>query len=253
MDRCPSCHEVLVSPAAACCERCGFNLAQTTGAHVTISQGPRVKAHRARIPVEAGVAQLVDRTGSTGSFRVGVPLAAEQILKEISAKACSVRVSVFSSGDLECGETVITHLDGGTIEESLVALRGIHYEGGGDPAETHLDSMAEVLSLIPPAGPTQRNSLVAFFTDVSKPLRSGRTVQSLAAEFKAREVFPVLVCTPGCPLLEEFLKASGGLMFPISNNPSPTEFAGIAPEVAKSIVASLPTAQRTIAVTPSAA
>lgn len=252
MDRCPSCREPQIGTTAFC-DKCGFNFAQTPGGHTTSSQGPRVKAHRSRIPVEAAVAVLDDRTGSTGAFDVGVPLGAELILKEIAAKACSVRVRVFSCGDLDCGETVITHIDGGSIEESLVALRGIHYGGGGDDAETHLDSLEEVLSLIPPASPTQRNSLVAFLTDLSKPLRSGRTVQSLAAEFKAREVFPVLVCTPGCPLLEEFVKASGGLMFPISNNPSPAEFAGVAPEVAKSIVASLPTAQRTISVTPAAA
>lgn len=241
--RCPSCNELIASRILAC-DKCGYQLIGGTPARL------RVIAQRTLIPVTAHLHYLVDTTGSTAVRSGNITKFTQSSQKIVGSKAAKLLTSVYSCGDLEPGggeapKPTVALAEGVSPAQSEAVLKSLIYEGGGDAEETHLDSIEAVLNWIPPGERAERHSLIAFFTDASKPMRSGMTPQELGARARAQGVFPVLVCQP-CPLLESFREASGGLMYPITRDPSDDEITEVASKVAVSVLASLTAGRKTI-------
>ena len=154
-----------------------------------------------------------------------------------------MRCSVYRCGDQECDEPVVTLLEDGAPSDAIAAVRRMTFGGGGDAPETHLLNFADILNVITPAGPHERNAFVAITTDESKPL-ADRSPAELGAEFRTRGI---LVCVVGqrCALLKEFVEAAEGFYFELSNEPPADELAQVAAKVAASITASLSAARKT--------
>lgn len=212
---------------------------------------PRVTAVAAKIPVRVKLYLAIDGTGSTGPFAEGAARTAEGILAPVEAKAAGVLCSVFRCGDQDWREPVVTLCEDGSPREAIAAVRGIEFAGGEDAEETHLLNFSDILNVIPPAGPCERNAFVAITTATSKPL-AGRSSTDLGQEFAARDI---IVCVVGqqCGLLKDFVQAAGGFYFELSNDPRADELARVAAKVAASITASLSTAQKTTRIQTAAA
>jgi hypothetical protein len=188
--------------------------------------------------VEVGV--TVDRTGSSKAFEVGIPMTFEMIVKQLAAKARSVRCWLASHGDLDCGEPFVVHTDGGSVDQAGEDIKKITYGGGGDPSESHLDAIESLLNKVPwTANPARaRGAILAFTTADSKPTRSGISARDLGAEIKRRGILLYLVSEP-TPTLHDLVQAAQGLEFQISNSPDPVELQKIAAQLAASIVATV--------------
>jgi hypothetical protein len=183
------------------------------------------------------VSFLIDKTGSTGAFANGVPLATKLILDPISAKARQTKVYVHTGGDLDYDEQCVLLCDGVAAEEGIAAVDRITYQGGGDALETHADSVETVLATTPwePDAKTWRNAFVAFLTADSKPARSGVTPAQLGAALKSRGILTYLVAED-YPFARQLAEAAEGLFFPISNNPDPAQMQQIAAGISQSIL-----------------
>jgi hypothetical protein len=197
-------------------------------------------AARPKIQSDVELAATVDRTGSSEPFAVGIPLTYETIVKQVAAKARSVKCWVASHGDLDLSEPFVLHTDGGTPEQAIEDVKKITYGGGGDPPESHLDAVESLLNKVPwTANPARaRGAILAFTTADSKPARSGISARDLGAEIKRRGVLLYLVCE-ATPTLQDLVNSAEGLMFQITNSPDPAELQKIAAQLAASIVATV--------------
>jgi hypothetical protein len=226
-----------IADGTTLCPACGAAVGEAAPAR------PRVTAVAAKVPVRVKLYLGVDGTGSTEPFAEGAARTAEGILSPVEAKAAGVLCSVFRCGDQEWREPVVTLCENLSPRDAIAAVRSIKFEGGGDAEETHLLNFSDILNVIPPAEPCERNAFVAITTASSKPL-AGQSPTDLGQEFRARDI---IVCVVGqqCALLKEFVQAAGGFYFELSNDPRADELARVAAKVAASITASLSTAQKT--------
>lgn len=233
---CPSCQEQ-VEASAAVCSKCGWRFNTNGG-----KPGPSLvqPAARPKIQCEVQLAATVDRTASSKPFEVGIPKTFEMIVKQVAAKARSVKCWVASHGDLDEGQAFVIHTDGGAPEQAIADIKRVPYDGGGDPPEHHLDAVESLLNKVPwTANPAQaRGAILAFTTADSKPARSGLSARDLGAEIKRRGILLYLVCEP-TPTLQDLVNSAEGLMFQITNSPDPAELQRIAAQLAASIVATV--------------
>jgi len=233
---CPSC-QTEVDPVAGVCPTCAWKFNANGG-----KPGPSLvrPATRPKIQCEVEAAATVDRTGSSEPFQVGIPLTFETIVKQLAAKARTVKCWVASHGDLDDGQDFVIHTDGGTPDQAIEDIKKIVYGGGGDPPEHHLDAVESLLNKVPwTANPARaRGAILAFTTADSKPAKSGISARDLGAEIKRRGILLYLVCEP-TPTLHDLVKSAEGLMFQITNSPDPAELQKIAAQLAASIVATV--------------
>lgn len=233
---CPSCQSQ-VDASADVCQTCGWRFNTGAGA-----SGPSLvrPAARPKIQCEVDLATTVDRTGSSERFQTGIPKTYEMIVKQVSAKARSVRCWVASHGDLDEGQDFVIHTDGGAPDQAIQDVKQIVYGGGGDPPEHHLDAVESLLNKVPwTANPGRaRGAILAFLTADTKPAKSGISPSELGAEIKRRGILLYLVCEP-TPSLNDLVNAAQGLMFEIANNPDPAELQKIAGQLGASIVATV--------------
>jgi len=233
---CPSC-QVQVDASADVCPTCGWKFNVGGG-----KPGPSLvrPAARPKIQTEVELAATVDRTGSSKPFEVGIPKTFELIVKQVAAKARSVKCWVASHGDLDEGQAFVIHTDGGAPEQAIEDIKRVTYNGGGDAPEHHLDAVESLLNTVPwTANPARaRGAILAFMTADSKSARSGISARDLGAEIKRRGILLYLVCEP-TPTLQDLVRAAEGLMFQITNSPDPAELQRIAAQLAASIVATV--------------
>lgn len=236
MRYCPTCQKEM-NGATDLCPDCGHRFVGATGNREFSIVKPAVRP-KIQCDVELGV--TVDRTGSSTEFAGGIPATVEIILRQVASKARHVTCYVQSHGDLDELEDFVLHTDGGTCEQAIHDIRGIHYCGGGDPEESHLDALENLLNTIPwTADPARaRGAILGFMTDDTKPARSGNSARAVGAEIKSRGLLLYLVCEP-TPTLHDLVEGASGLMFQISNSPDPADLQQIAGSLAASIVASV--------------
>jgi hypothetical protein len=210
-------------------------------------QTPRVMAIATRIPAHAKTSFAVDGTGSQRAVSDGSLKIVQGINDHLEKKVQQNTCSVFRCGDQDFNEPIVPLLQDGTPDEAEEAVRKIDFAGGEDEAETHLQNFADILEMLPTAGPTERVAFIALTTGPSKPLRSGQTPRELGEAFKQHNI---VVCVAGeeCPLIREFVDAVGadGFFFQISNDPDDNELKRVADRIGASIVASMSTARRTV-------
>lgn len=230
---CPSCQQSVDTASFNNCPVCGWKF------HTGGGNGPSIvkPAVRPKIQAEVDLGIPVDRTGSSKQFQTGIPMSLEMILRQVNAKARSVKCWLGSHGDLDEGQPFILHTDGGTSEQAIEDVKKIVYGGGGDPPEHHLDAIETLLKTVPWTRDPSRahGAIIAFLTADTKPTKSGITAKQLGAEIKKQGVFLYLICEP-TPTLMELADAAEGLMFEITNTPDATELQRIASQVAASIV-----------------
>lgn len=234
--RCPSCGELQSSAQAAACEACGHTFHRTQSRTPTFKPAARPK----KIQVCVDLALTVDRTASSAQFAAGIPMTAELILDQMSAKAREMRVWVQSHGDLDEGQEPLLLTDAGQPAQAVSDLRTIDYSGGGVPEEHHLDAIANLLDVVPwTADPSKaRGAILAFMTAESKPLRSGQSPAELGRSIAERGILLYLVCQSSARL-DELCDAAGGMQFEISNAPDADELQQIASQLAASLVATV--------------
>lgn len=229
---CPSC-QLELDPAVSVCPSCAYRIDGTSNPLTLLPQPP---ARRPKIQVEVDLAVTVDRTGSSKAFATGIPRTFELVVGQLAGKARTVKVWLQSHGDLDEGQEHILHTNGGTPDAAVADIQQIVFDGGGDPPEHHLDAIEALLDQLPwTADPLRaRGAILAFMTADTKPARSGVSAAALGQAIRDNGVLLYLVCEP-TPTLQELVTAAGGLLFPITNNPDPTELQVIAAQVAASI------------------
>jgi hypothetical protein len=230
---CASCGKK-INDGSITCPGCGW---QNSG------KGPKpiVKAvARPKIQVIVQCGMTIDRTGSSGAFRDGIPLTAAGILTPIAAKALDVKVWLQTHGDLDENQQVILLGDGISVEEAINEVKKVEYDGGGGPEETHLDAIETLLDTVPWANNphTTRGAIVGMMTADTKPARSGVSASELGERIKQQGVLFYLVCEP-TPTLQELSDAADGMLFEISNTPDASELQKIAGQISASIVATV--------------
>jgi len=213
---------------------------------VSVPRVPVMPAARTKLPCDVQLCLVIDRTGSSGKFKLGIPESARIIANYVTTKARSTVIWVISYGDYEAGQQEEVHLDGGTPEQAIEAIKKIEYGGGGEIAgpygdpENHLDAVEFALGRVPwTSDPTRsRGCIILFSSSESHKARSGATATQIGEQVKGKGVLLYLISEP-TPLLQELAAAGGGLIFQITNTPDPTELQKIAAPVAASIAASL--------------
>ena len=205
----------------------------------SISQRSIKPAAQMKVQASLNACVLIDRTGSSDQFRIGIPRTVEIIFDQASARAQAVHVTVWTGGDEDYGEQPILHTDRGTVEQALSDVGALRYGGGGDADESHLSSIERVVEATAWSDERRtRNALIAIVNANTKPAKSGRSAREIGKDLKKRNIFLCLVCEP-YPLFDELVEAAGGLQFVISNDPSAEELQKVSSRVAASIVASL--------------
>jgi len=197
-------------------------------------------AQRPKVPSNVDIAFGIDRTDSSNQFANGIPKIVAGILQPVANKAQEVKCWLVSHGDLDEGQDIVMHTDGGPPEQALEDLKLIKFGGGGDPPEHHLDAVEFLLKNIPwTADPTRsRGAIVAIVNADSKPARSGITAAELGRALKKTGILFYLICQP-TPTLKELVDNAEGLIFEISNNPDIEELKQIAAQLAASIVVTI--------------
>ena len=233
---CPSCQQVAMDGSEVC-EKCGWRFNSGGGATARTIVRP---AARPKMPCEVELVLDVDRTGSSNEFKSGIEKAVEIIAKGIAAKARKVTVTVVTHGDEDLDEHPVVHTVAGTPEQAVTDVKSITFAGGGDPEEHHLSGIEYAFTTTPwTQDPRKaRGALVAFLTDDTKPLRSGKSARQLGEEIRSRGVLLYLVCQE-TPTLRELAEGAGGVIFSISNDPSREELTRISSQVAASITATV--------------
>jgi len=188
--------------------------------------------------VQVGI--TLDRTASTMEFADGVTKCLPLILDPLEGKAREVQVWLQTHGDRECGQDEVLLTDAGTTAQAIADAKTIVYEGGGDPAEHHLDAIDTLHGRIPwnPDPAESRRALVAVITADSKPAQSRRSAAEIGKSIHASGVALYVIGQP-TPTLVELVEAASGFFFEISNNPQPTEMQRIADAVGASITSPL--------------
>lgn len=189
-------------------------------------------------PLEVGV--LVDATGSGAAFANGVPLAVRVILTEVEQRVGRLSVFVQTHRDEdydECPRIVCRDAD---AREASKAVASIEYSGGGDAAETHLSAFESSYRCF---GEQSRHAagrrvMLALVNDDTKPARSGRTPEELGLAARQLGLLVYLICEP-TRSLGTFAEAAGGMVVPISNNPSEELMQSIARRIAGSVTHSV--------------
>jgi len=230
--QCPSCQQGFDPANAPACPNCGFQV--TPGPAPAIAQPIR---RAQKVSASVLLAAFIDMTGSTQKFAQGVYKALVGILAGIQARAQQVRVYLHAGGDLDYGEECLLLANGVPPNDALAELQRLHYAGGGDAEETHLDNLEKVLNTTPwEADPCAwRNALVVFLTADTKSARSGVTAEQLGAACKAKDILAHLVAED-FPFAREFVQGSNGLFFPISNDPTADQMQQISAGISQSIV-----------------
>ncbi len=238
MDRCKHCNEVIDKDMDVVCPFCGAEVSDSPTGSI-IPQSVVKPAKRPKIPVTVMLGITVDGTGSSNSFQVGIPLTLKIILEKLEAKAKSVRCYLQIHRDLDYGEEPVLITNNGSPAQALEDLKSVVFTGGGDAEESHLDAVENLLTLPwEPDLSTCRGAILGILNADTKPLRSGKSIQELAQEIKKRNLLFYLVCEP-TPQLQEIVNETGGMMFPISNNPEASELQKIAMQLGASIIASV--------------
>jgi hypothetical protein len=227
---CLSCQQDVDPGLRRRCPVCGFDLARSGRA------GPIVDAcNRVKMQVGVDLGFTIDITGSSAAFQLGIPLSVQIICDQVAKRARDVQVTLQTHKDLECGEPMVLHLDRGTPQQALQAMRVIEFGGGGDLPETHLDAIEHLAKIVPWRGNGHsRQAIVALLNGDSKPLRSGRSAHDLGVELRHRGILLYLVCEE-YPVLRELADAAGGMLLGISNTPDPDELRHVSAQVAASI------------------
>lgn len=233
---CPSCGTQADPAATPTCPVCGWGFAAASAApsHPTIQPATRPK-----IPVEVIVGLGIDITGSSKRFADGIRGNIDALLHAIEAKAAAVRLTVQSHGDEDEHQQPTLVADGVSVAEAVTAVRALIFDGGGDPAEHHLNAIEQLthtMTVVP--GGRQRGALVFFTTADSKPARSGKTAAQIGADLRSRGFIVCMVGEAGT-CIETVASASQGFFFRIDANPNPDEMRRVAAQIAASIVATL--------------
>jgi len=232
---CPSC-QASVKKNDDTCKVCGWSFKdspQKTNAVVRPAARPKIQA-------DIEVAFAIDRTGSSKQFATGIPVTAELILKQLEARARKVTCRVQTHGDQEEGQMPILVIEDATVDQTIEEIKKITYEGGGDPAEHHLDGIEHLLNTTPwSLDPSQsRGAILAFLTADSKPATSGASADEIGQKIKDQGILLYLVCQP-TKSLQELVDAADGLLFEITNKPDPDDLQRIAGQLATSIVSTV--------------
>ncbi len=233
---CPSC-QIQLSAEEMLCPSCGFKFQSPAAFGLKATVRP---ASRPKIPVEVDLAATVDRTGSSLAFEQGIKRGFEMLVDPVQAKAAKLRVWLQTHGDLDYGQEPVLLTNGGTAEQAKQDTQTIHFDGGGDAAEHHLDGIEHMLNTVPWTADMRRarGVIVAFLTAESKPARSGRSARAIGEEIKRRGLLLYLVCEE-TPELKALCDAASGWMIQISNNPEAGQFQQAAAQVAASIIATV--------------
>ena len=235
MKVCPSCKRDLDPTVQDICTNCGYQLSTQTSVRPSFTQ----TISRPKIQAEVMLAATNDRTGSSRAFAIGIPLMFAMLLQMLAAKLKVLRIFLNSHADLDCGEKMIAHVVNGTVDQAIAGMKKIRYEGGGDPSESHLDAIENLLTTIPwKLDSSHRGAILGFMTDDTKPARSGRSASQIGHAIRERGILLYLVCEP-TPTLRELCDSAQGLMFEITNEPKAEELQQIAAQLAASVVATV--------------
>lgn len=234
---CPACTHKIAIEKQNFCDHCGysFNVQQKPVSIINNIQRPP----KMQLDIELGI--TIDRTGSSSLFQTGIPLTLEMILNQISIKATNPKCWLQSHGDLDFNENPILHSDGSLPEQVMEDVKKIVYAGGGDPQETHLDALENLINIIPwTLDPIKaRGAIIAFMTDETKyPTKSGLTAKDISTIIKEHNLLLYFVCQPK-PYLCELINLCGGMMLEITNSPDPSTLQVIAGQLSSSIVLSI--------------
>ncbi len=233
---CPSCGTRVDATAIPTCPVCAWDFGTANAGRPTTVIQP---AARPKLPVDVIVGLGIDVTGSSGPFADGIRGNVDALLRAIDAKAASLKTTVQTHGDEDDGQFPTLVADSASVAEATAAVQALHFDGGGDPPEHHLNAIEQLASTLPfAAGGRQRGALVFFTTADSKPARSKRTPEQIGAELLKKQLIVCLVGEPGTQV-ERVGRACNAFMFPIDANPSPADMKRVAEQVAASIVASL--------------
>ena len=91
----------------------------------------------------------IDRTGSSEQFQQGILSACKQIFEEIEQEFADIRSWMQSHGDLDYKEEIILHTDGDNPQQTLDDISSLTFKGDGDPHESHLDGIENLLKIVP--------------------------------------------------------------------------------------------------------
>jgi len=235
---CNGCQKLVAPNNDGRCPACGEASTARPRSPASPSFTVRPAARPKVMPVvEIGI--TIDRTGSTSAFAEGVKKILPMIFDPVRAKARGVTVWLQTHGDRETGQDEVLLTDGGTPDQAIADAATIVYEGGGDPAEHHLDGVETLHERIPwnPNPAEARGALVVIVTADSKPAQSGRSAIEIGRAIKDSGVVLYVIGQPTVVMLE-LVEAADGLFFEISNNPQVGEMQRIADMVAASIAAS---------------
>jgi hypothetical protein len=193
-----------------------------------------------KVPVKVDLVFAVDRTGSSQTFAQGIRTAIPMIANQLLGKAARVRLFLQTHGDLDCNQHPAMLVRDGQIEDIVTAINAVRFEGGGDEEEHHSHGVETVVESVDWSGlpPTSRGAIVLFTTADTKPSPSGRSLEQIGQSLRERGIMLFAVCElkPGIQAMAE---AAHGLIFPISNNPSPAEMAQITAKVGASVTDSV--------------
>ncbi|MCD4656523.1 MAG: hypothetical protein K8S87_03155 [Planctomycetes bacterium] len=182
----------------------------------------------------------IDRTGSSELFQRGIHSACKHVFEEIEPEYDKIRCFMQSHGDLDNNEEIILHTDGGTTQQTLDDIQQISFEGGGDPHETHLDGIENLLRIVPwvtnPAN--SRSAMIVFLTSDTKPAKSGASAKEIGAEIAESGITLYMICEL-TPTSKHLCDAAGGFMFPISRNPDPELIARISKRIGAHILSGI--------------
>lgn len=244
MKYCPLC-QTYIDESESKCSECGYNFNSANhGSELDSKNGSDSKivpagivqpGRRPKIQVLVELATLIDRTGSSKEFEVGIPKAFETIARFVEAKARSVSFYTATHGDKDEGQEFALLTNSATIDQAISDVNDIDYQGGGEAREHHLDALEDLVERIPwGAGPDVRSAAVAFMTSDSKPASSGKSPEQIGKLYRNSNIQLYLVCQP-TPTLNSVIEAAEGLMFQISNRPNEDELQQISTGIAKSI------------------
>ena len=242
---CNGCQKLVTPNKRGRCPACGGVSAPRPRSSALPSFTVRPAARPKVMPVvEIGI--TIDRTGSTSAFAEGVKKSLSLILDPLKDKARGVTVWLQTHGDRETGQDEVLLTDCGTPDQAVADAATIVFEGGGDPAEHHLDGVETLHRRIPwnPNAAEARGALIVIVTADSKPAESGRSAGEIGRVIKNSGVALYVIGQPTVVMLE-LVEAADGFFFEISNNPQVVEMRRIADMVAASIAASFSRATAT--------